>query len=387
MKILIVAVTYYPNINGASYFTQRLANYLHQRGHSILVVAPSRTMANENYDLQGIKVFGIRSFPTGKNHFRIAQSVFIKKAIKKKIVEFSPDVIHLQSHFIFSKAVVEIAAELKIPLIGTNHFMPENLTHYLPLPIKAKKYVTRRMWQDFLKIFEKVDIVTSPTATGAKLLTDIGLTRTIIPVSNGVDLKIYNPQNSGEYLKVKYDLPKKPTLLYLGRLDLEKRIEVLLEAFALARKKIDAHFVVAGSGVEEDNLKAKAAWLNIEKAVTFTGFVAEADMPNLYRAADCFAIAGIAELQSLVTMEAMASGLPVIAVNAMALPHLVKPGENGFLFEINDIDSLAGHMAMILSDDGLRKRMSQASLEIIKKHDIEKIIDKYESLYNEVINC
>ncbi|MFH1187833.1 MAG: glycosyltransferase [bacterium] len=386
MKILIAGPTFYPDINGASYAAQRLARYLSKGGHSVLVIAPSRSVRHQSYDLNGVSVFGIRSFPVFINKFRIAQSIFIKNEIRKKIKEFSPDVIHLQSHLLFSKAIVEIAREFQIPIIGTNHFMPENLVHYLHLPKKAEDYITKWAWERFLKIFQKIDAVTAPTETGVKLLAEIGLMKSASPVSNGVDLKIFHPQNDGNYLRKKYGLPEKATLLYLGRLDKEKNVDVLLKAFALTVKRIDAHFVIAGFGAEGGNLRKLAAKLNIEKSVTFTGFVSEEDKPNLYKAADCFAIAGIAELQSIVTMEAMASGLPIIAVDAMALPHLVKHGENGFLFQLNDQESIIEHIVDIFSDKELRDRMSKKSLEFIADHDINKIVGQYEALYQKVIN-
>jgi glycosyltransferase involved in cell wall biosynthesis len=386
MKILIVGPTFYPDVNGASYFVQRLAHYLHKNGHSVLVVAPSRFIHNENYDLNGVSVFGVRSFPIFINRFRVAQSIFIKNLLRKKIKEFSPDVIHLQSHLIFSKTILEIARELKIPIMGTNHFMPENLLHYLHLNRKTEGHIRQFAWKDFLKVFEKLDAVTTPTETGAKLLAEIGLSKSVVPISCGIDLKIFNTQNNGEYLKEKYNLPKKQILLYLGRLDKEKNVDVLLRAFALSLEKIDAHFLIAGFGAEKANLEKLASKLKIKKSVTFTGFVSNEDKPNLYRVADCFAIAGVAELQSIVTMEAMASGLPVIAVNAMALPHLIKHGENGFLFQLDDIKSISEYIVRIFSDKELKNRMSKKSLEMIKVHDIDKIIDKYELLYHKIIN-
>jgi glycosyltransferase involved in cell wall biosynthesis len=174
--------------------------------------------------------------------------------------------------------------------------------------------------------------------------------------------------------------------MYLGRLDKEKYVDFLLKAFAIATKKIDAHFVTAGFGAEEANLKKLVTDLGIEKSVTFTGFVPDKDKPNLYRVADCFLIAGTVELQSIATMEAMASGLPIIAVNAMALPHLVKHGKNGFLFQEGQTESVAKHIVSIFSDKELRNKMSEESLKIIEEHDINKIIKKYESLYQKAID-
>jgi len=386
MKILIVTPTYYPDVNGAAYFAQRLAQYLRKREHGVLVIAPSRSMRHETYESDGVSVFGIRSFPVFINNFRIAQSFFVKELLCEKIKDFSPDVIHLQSHFLFNKTAMNIAKELKIPLIGTNHFMPENLIHYLPLPKKAKKYIRKLAWNQFLDIFKKLDIVTTPTQTGSKMLKEIGFSKEVHSLSNGIDLNIFNPKNDGQYLRQKYHLPENPLILYLGRLDREKNINLLIEAFAQALKKIDAHFVIAGIGAEEKNLKKTAERLNIANSVTFTGFVSNEDKPNLYTLADCFVIAGIAELQSIATMEAMASGLPIIAVNAMALPHLVKHGKNGFLFKLEDVPSVAKYIIQILSNRALRDKMSQKSLEMIKEHDINASIFEFESLYQSLID-
>lgn len=387
MKILIVSPTFYPDVNGASYFTQRLARHLHKKGHSVLVIAPSRFLRDENYDLNGVSVFGIRSFPTFINGFRIAQPVFIKSLIRKKIKEFSPDVIHLQSHLIFSKAVVEIAKGLRIPVIGTNHFMPENLVHYFHLPKIAEKWLRELGWKQCIKALEQLDFVTTPTKTAAELLKKAGFSKKVAPVSCGIDMERFNPINNGLYLKERYAIPAdRPVLLYVGRLDKEKKIEVILRSLPKILHAGNIHLVLAGIGKEKKKLETLSEKLNIKKSVTFTGFIPDKDLQNIYRTADIFVIAGIAELQSLVTMEAMASGLPVVAVNAMALPELVRDGENGYLFPAGDSQALAQKIIAIVSDKNLGFQMSQNSLEIIKTHDINRTIEKYEALYNKIIN-
>jgi 1,2-diacylglycerol 3-alpha-glucosyltransferase len=105
----------------------------------------------------------------------------------------------------------------------------------------------------------------------------------------------------------------------------------------------------------------------------------------MYQAADVFVIAGVAELQSIVTMEAMASGLPILAVNAMALPELCHDGENGYLFEMENENALSEKVAILATDLVLRKTMSGKSLEIIQKHDIRKTIPQFEELYKKMI--
>jgi glycosyltransferase involved in cell wall biosynthesis len=147
---------------------------------------------------------------------------------------------------------------------------------------------------------------------------------------------------------------------------------------------IDFKFAIVGKGAEKTKLEKMAKSLGLEKKVIFLGFVPDKDLPNLYPLATCFIIAGIAELQSIVTMEAMASGLPVLAANAVALPELVHHGENGFLFETGDLKQIADCIVKIISDPKLQKRMSQKSLEMIKGHDETKIVSRFESFYSEL---
>lgn len=382
MKILIGTDNYFPNVNGASVFSQRLAYYLQKRGHEILVVAPGRQLLTKQTLVNGINVFGLGSVPIFVyKDFRWTPSFVGRYDMTKVVREFKPDIIHVQDHFYIGASLVKIAKKLGIPSVGTNHFMPENLTHYLHLPETGEKVVANMGWRYFCSIYGLLDVVTTPTKTAAKLLDNVGLNKPVIAVSCGIDREKFKPTISGNPLREKYHLPKVPTLLYVGRLDKEKKVDYLLEAFADATKKVASHFVIAGKGAETNNLKAQVEQLGLQKKVTFTGFVAETDLPVLYRTVDCFIISGIAELQSIVTMEAMASGLPVIAVNAMALPELCHHESNGYLFELNDVPKLSQYMQNILKDNALRQKMSQSSLEIIEKHDINNTINQYENIY------
>ncbi len=141
------------------------------------------------------------------------------------------------------------------------------------------------------------------------------------------------------------------------------------------------HFVIAGTGAEEQRLKAFVHNHGLQQSVTFVGFVPDADLSALYCLADCFIIAGTAELQSIVTMEAMASGLPILAVRAVALPELVRDGQNGLLFQPDDAPGLADRIVRMFSDDALRQQMAEKSLEFIARHDIEYILGQFEALY------
>jgi 1,2-diacylglycerol 3-alpha-glucosyltransferase len=387
MKILIATDTYYPDVNGAAYFTYRLATLLAKRRHNVSVMCPSRSFKNTISNDKEVMVYGIRSIhlPVYQN-FRTSP-LFISRTIRRVIREISPDIVHIQNHFLIGKEAVSAAKKLGIPVIGTNHFMPENLVHYLHLPGIAERWLQRFAWRQFVRVFEQLDVVTTPTKTAAELLVKKGLKKDVVPISCGIDLERFKPINDGAYLERRFAIPiDKPVLLYVGRLDKEKRIDMILRALPDILRVTSVHLVLAGIGKEKQSLEELTEKLGIQKAVTFTGFVPDEDLENIYRVADLFVTAGIAELQSIVTMEAMASGLPVVAVNSMALPELVHDGENGYLFSDGDSQMLVEKVIAILTNQTMRAQMSERSLEIIKDHDINETIEKYEAIYNKIIN-
>lgn len=386
MKILISADTYYPHLNGASYFTQRLAYYLKAKGHDTRVITVSQSFKNTETIINTVQVYGLRSISVlFYKGFRFCLPYSGRKFTRKIFKEFQPDIVHLQGHFPVSRTVLSIAKKNNIPVVATNHFMPENLVHYVPAPNFIRNLIKKAAWLDFARIFNKVGQVTTPTRTAANFIQKY-LKIPVQPISCGIDLKRFNTKNNGDYLKERYKIPTRPILLYVGRLDKEKNLDFVLKAFAVALKQIDFQFVIAGTGAEKKNLIERAENLTILEHVTFTGFVPDNDLPNLYAISDCFMIAGLAELQSIVTMEAMASGLPVIAVNAVALPELIKNNQNGFLFEDSDLDGLTKNLVQMFSDTNLRRRMSAKSLEFITFHDIDKSIDSFLKVYRDEIN-
>lgn len=375
---IIFATDNYHRISGAGIFVDRIVSELKKRGHSILIIAPSRTHKYETYIKKGIKIFGLPSLPSLLHKYiRIAFPFFFKKSIRKLIKDFKPDIIHLQSPFPIVRTVLSIAEQLHIPTIGTNHFLPENLVHYLYIP----KFTNKRFWKNYYNCLQRLDILTTPTMTAVNFLKSMGIKKEIYPISNGVDLRMFNPKNNGAYLKKRFAIPNRPVLLYLGRIDKEKKVDIILKALPLVIKNMNAHLVIAGKGTEMELLKNLAKSLNIKKFVTFTGYIPKKDLPNIYLIADCFVIASIAELQSIVTMEAMASGLPIIAAKAMAIPELVRHNKNGYLFNPNDIENLAKYIIKILSNKNIRKKFSKNSLKIIRKHDIKNTITQLESFY------
>lgn len=381
MKILFGTDNFYPNVNGAANFIYGLIKGLIKKGHDIYVIAPSKKFKDTFKKQDKLTVYGIRSVKIPKiihpAQLRVPLTINSFR-IKKIIEEVRPQVIHIQDHFMICSRVVKTGKKLGIPIVGTNHFMPENFIHYLYTPDFAKKSVSKLVWKQFINVYKNCNLITTPTKTAASLIKNIGLKNPIIPISCGVDLDKFKP-------KLHKISNSKPKILSVGRLDKEKRVDVLIKAFSKVLPIVDAELIIAGKGKEKSNLLKLTQKLGMDKNISFLGFVPDKDLPNLYRTCDVFAIAGIAELQSIATLEAMASGLPVVAAKVMALPELVHDGENGYLFDQGDFESLARYLVKLLKDSNLRKKMSVHSLKIIRHHNMENTVRSYEKIYMQVL--
>jgi 1,2-diacylglycerol 3-alpha-glucosyltransferase len=387
MRVLITTDSYYPDVNGASVFGQRLAAGLRDRGHDVLVVAPGTSAWSGYHDVQGIKVYGVRSVPAFVyKNMRVVVPVDVDRRTITAINDFQPDVVHVQGHFPVSRSVIRNAKAAGIPVVGTNHFMPENLTHYAHLPARMDVMLQHKLWGKFRGIFENIDLVTTPTARAAGYMEKNGFGREIRVISNGIDLQRFNPGRAQEAFREKYGLPDLPLLLYVGRLDKEKNLDVVLRAISRVPDSVAVHFAIAGTGALRERLERFAAELQISDRVSFLGYVPDEDLPAFYCAGHSFVLAGTAELQSIATMEAMASGLPVLAADAVALPELVHTGRNGFLFEPGNHAMLADQLTLLFTDAGLHRQMADESLRMIQKHAVERTMEAFETSYAEAIH-
>jgi 1,2-diacylglycerol 3-alpha-glucosyltransferase len=269
------------------------------------------------------------------------------------------------------------AVKRGIRVIATNHFMPENLNPFLPFPDWFLKIVARNSWRDMGKVMGKAEVVTTPTPLAAKAMYDHAFLRSVLPISNGIDAAAYELK-PGEIV----EKPAHPTVLFAGRLAQEKNIEVLIDAIAKTPAELNVHLEIAGGGEVRPALEARAAELGLGDRVKFLGLISDEELRLAYLRAALFCMPGTAELQSLVTLEAMSASTPVVLANAMALPHLVKDGENGYLFTPGDSDELAEKITRVLSLPAEElAQMGKVSREMVNKHSIKATLDNFEALY------
>ncbi|GAA5036629.1 glycosyltransferase [Microbacterium fluvii] len=381
LTVLIGADTFTPHVNGAARFAERLAAGLVGRGHNVHVMAPSAGHRNHGVfteTIEGRQVI-MHRLPSWRwyphDWLTFVLPWMSKHYARKALDEVRPDVVHIQSHIVIGRGLAREARKRGIPIIATNHVMAENVLDFTALPSFLNKTILKLAWADAERTLSMARAVTTPTRKAADFLEATVDIRGVLPVSCGIEASDYTADLT----------PREANrIVFVGRLTTEKQIDVILRALAKLDPALDATFDIVGNGDQRRNLEQLTKELGLTDRVTFYGHTTDEQLRGLLTRASVFAIASIAELQSIATMEAMASGLPIVGADAVALPHLVHDGENGYLFEPGDVDDLVAKLTTVLTAaPAERLRMQQASLEGVKVHDMTRTLETFEALYRD----
>lgn|SRR5512140_963937 len=380
MRILIACQTYAHSRNGPAVFTRRLAESLAGLGHAVCVVAPASGPHSERAVEAAVELEGIRALPLSRS-----ANVFVtfleRPALRRVFDAFSPDVVHVQDHYPLCAAVIREARLRGVPLIASNYFTPLAMTRQVrALSFRAFE---RFLWWTVVRTFDEAQVVTTPTPTAVALLAGQGLRAPLRAISCGVDLASFHPAPVDRAaVRERFGLsPSRRLLLYLGRVERDKSLDVLVEAVRLLGRA-DVQLGIIGTGVDLERMRKVAAPLG--EAVAFAGFVESADLPDLLRSADLFGMPSANELQSIASLEAMSVGLPVLAANAGALPELVSDEINGRLFRPGDARDAADAIEWLLAHAADWSRMGEESLRRAREHDWRLVLERYVALYEEV---
>ncbi|UPL13858.1 glycosyltransferase [Microbacterium galbinum] len=381
LRILIGADTFAPDINGAARFAERLAAGLVQRGHDVHVSAPNQAYRRSKPHIEIIEGerMTLHRLPSVRwaphDWLRFVWPWRSKHWARTVLDRVNPDVVHIQSHIVIGRGLARIARQRGIPVIATNHVMAENILEHTTMPDAVNRFITKHAWADAKRTFDMTRAVTTPTRRAADFLESTVAVQNVIPVSCGIDRSQYTPVIAPR---------EKNRIVFVGRLTAEKQIDVILQAMTKLDPALDTTFDIVGGGDQRKQLENLANQLGLGDRVTFHGRTSDDELRMLLSRASLFVIASIAELQSIATMEAMASALPIVAADAVALPHLVHHGENGYLFEPGDADALAARLTDVLTAEPTEyARMQQASLDGVAIHDINRTLDTFEALYRD----
>ena len=287
------------------------------------------------------------------------------------------------------QATMKYGNKYGIPIVSTNHAMPENLMDNLRLLAPVSRPINYMLKSYGARFHSKADYITMPTQSAIEMF-DVGkITTPMEAVSNGIDLSRFTPGQAADDVYERFNIPKdQPIVAYVGRLDAEKHLPVLLRAFIRVQSVMpNIHLLIVGDGTERATLQSMAHELGISRSMTLTGRVSDEDLVELHKIGTVFCMPSPAELQSIATLEAMASGQPIVAVDAGALRELCQHERNGYLTEQDDDEAIARGIQRILENDALRQAMSEESLAIARGHDLESTLNRFEAIYTDLRNA
>lgn len=379
MNILLVTETYLPFISGVSTSTDSIARFMVSQGHKVVIVCPRPVLDKSLQPLEGLEIYYAPSVPDlfyrGKpwTIFPLAMPTLNKLMRQGKF-----GVVHIQEPGSMGLSALILAKIYKIPTVGALHFTPEQIGRMLP---GRPEKLVKPFIQLYIKIiYNFYNAIMVPTATFSKFLKSVGVTRPVQIVSNGVDVKKFHPGANNLALREKHNIPVDSVVFFfLGRLDRDKNVVTLIKAMPYTDSQI--RLLIIGSGKVEDYLHNLANDLKVNDKIIWIKHISDDQMPMYYQLADCFSIMSPYEVQSIVTLQAIASGLPVIAANMGALPELVKNNKNGFLVDVYDYNTLAKKMNTLAENPKMRQEFGEVSRTLSLSHHKPVVLRKLEKLY------
>lgn len=386
MKIAIFTDAYPPYISGVSSAVDNQTIALADQGHKIMVFCPqyknSEKAVSPHKNIQTKNLPFSLSFP-GYKEFKIAIPSGLKSI--KNLKKFNPKIIHIHSEGGAGWEGLLCGRSLDIPVVSTSHTFLAHPKYLKHLHLANLKMAEKVAWNYCLLFHNRVQLVICPSKAMVRKLKRHGLETKTKVISNGIDLDKFKSDSNREIVN-KYSLNnKKVNLIYLGRVSVEKSLDVVIKAI----NKIsfdNFKLTIIGSGPDIKKLKALVDKLGLKNKVNFTGPIPHQTLINsgLLKAADILVTASKTENQPLSIMEAMASGLPIVSVKALGIPELVRHKQSGFLAEPDNIDELAIYLEKIITDQNLREKMSQKSLQLIKRHSLDNVAKQLIKTYRSI---
>ncbi len=327
MKIALVTDTYFPRINGVSTSTRIFAEEFDKLGHEVHIYAPA--FPNHIDEAGRIQV---HRFPSWYLFFdpedRLGHPPGDKKLIRQ-FLDAKFDVVHTQTPFTLGGPAVKWARRSGAKLVHTYHTLfaayVEHYLWFLPkrLSVWYAKTASRRYCNS-------CDLVITPTAQMRDVLLSYGVKKTIEVVPTGIRLEKFYGKDPKRFRQLKGYKPEDKLLLFMGRVAEEKNVDFLLKVVYRLKDRIDRlKFLVAGEGAAKRRLQKMVVELGLEDLVLFAGYLDREDWRDCYAGADLFVLASVTETQGLVVSEAMAAGVPVVAVGEMGVKEVMASGKGG----------------------------------------------------------
>ncbi len=384
MRVLYCTDTYPPQVNGVSVVTAMSVDGLARAGWDCAVAAPSyppETHAAWSREYAaGSETGEVHSFPSLP--MPLYPDVRLSRPrvsdLGRLIDRFRPDLVHCETEFGIGRAGKVAGERAGVPVVSSYH---TDFARYAEAyGLRWLKGVVSRYIARFHRSSRRVY---TPSSVARADLLDLGLTDVEV-WGRGVDTEIFHPGRRSEALRAALGMGSRYTFLHVGRLASEKRADQVIDAFRLASEMLPRgviHLVVAGTGPREAELRAAAP-----PGVSFVGLLdRRSRLPDLYANCDAFVFASVTETLGLVVLEAMASGLPVIAVPEGGVSDHLRDGRNGLACREGDVQGMALAMGRIATEWGLSRRLARGARHSVEDLSWDKEIERLDRSYREVI--
>lgn len=399
MRIGIFSDTYPPYINGVSTSILMLKESLEKLGHEVFIVTVNPNKMKYEYEDNIIRIPGI---PIGIYDYRLT-GIYPLRVINK-IRKWKLDVIHSQTEFGVGTFARVISSQLRIPIVHTYHTYYEDYMYYITKGHFDK--ASRRFVRELANFYcdKTIDELIVPTKKIYDVYKDkYKFKRDINIIPTGLDIKRFYKENFDikkvNELKKKYGINKEDfVLLFVGRIGKEKNIDLLISNM-IDNKNLK--LVIIGDGPDIDFYKDLVKEKNLDKNVIFVGKILYNEIPIYYQLGSIFTTASKSETQGLTVIEALASSLPVLAINDDSFKDVVVNGENGFIFEteeeykeilkkllnnkelINSLSKQARISSNKYSSDEFAKSVLKVYEKAIEKRKNKTIITKIKESFND----
>lgn len=383
LRVAMFTNNYLPYVGGVPISIARLRGALEAQGHTVMIVAPGYPDAEGADDPQVLRVRPL--VPWGlSGEFTIAN--IFQRGIRRRLREFRPDVIHLHHPFWMGSLGLFLARRKKVPAIYTYHTRLEHYAHYIPFPGRLFRNVISHWLVE--RFANKCSAAIVPTAAAKEYMRLIGVWRPIFVQPTGIDYETFLtvPESRVAALRKELEIGDEPVLVTASRLSPEKNVAFLIRAVARLKERLDRPFrlLILGEGADRPRLEALIATCGLEDRVTFAGAVAPEEMAAHYRLGDVFVFASKSETQGMVVVEAMAAGLPVVAVDSSGIDDFVRHGHNGFK-TLEDIDAWSGAVESLLRDAARRAEMGRWAQAFARQYALDAFADSIGEVYARAI--
>ncbi len=383
MRVLMVSDVYFPRVNGVSTSIETFRRCLPRAGADVALVAPRYAAETDDNEIYRVAARPVPRDPED----RLMAWGEARRTVLREAADC--DLIHIQTPFVAHYAGLHAARHLGKPVLATYHtFFEEYLYHYAPfVPAAWMKALARRFARAQCNA---LDALVVPSAAMRDRLLEYGVTRPMHVLPTGIPLDRFAPghgtHDRAGFRATHGIAADRPVVLFVGRVAHEKNITFLLEAVAVARQSVpDLLFLITGEGPAEAVLKTRAKVLGLEESVRFLGYLDRRQaLPAAYAAADAFIFASRTETQGLVLLEAMAMGLPVVALAAMGTRDILMP-KRGCLVPNDTVDSFAEAMVRLLTHAELRRSIANEARDYAMEWSDTRMAERLADLYRTLV--